>query len=111
MPCYTVSESKIDLAKANPDILREALKAEGYTLQATGGVDTLAGYNVRTDVNVYWRKGAGTTLTTTRAQDVTDKAGATLTRAYSAAAVDYAARRNGWTVKQTQDGKYQIIRR
>lgn len=86
MPCYTVQETKVNLERANPDILREAMNALGvinYAFNAKTGTVTVRGQSV----------------------DVAD-----VKRAYSKQVVLTQAKRFGWTVKEQPDGKLQVLK-
>jgi hypothetical protein len=103
MPCDTITTSKLDLSKASADVLSAALVSLGFTLQThttSKIVATMYGSTVT------WIQGKGTTIKSND-RTLTDK----IPQAYAAATLTIAAKRNNWTVKQTDTNKYQVIRR
>lgn len=108
MPCNTRNTSEIDLSKASPDILRAALLKLGYNLYTDTRTDIRAS---KAGIAFNWTAGQPGRVYGSNSQDVIDNNGKEIKRAYSAAAVEYAAKRNGWTLKQTAPNQYQAIRR
>lgn len=106
MPCYTQNTAEIDLSKANPDVLKTALEKLGYRVEIKDGT-LYAGKNHNTET-INWTKGQAATITS---RNNTDQLTKQIKQAYSAAAIEYAAKRNGWTIKQTSGNSYEVIRR
>lgn len=106
MPCDTITTTRLDLSKANADILRQALEAEGYTISLADG-ERIRAY--KGSYTFEWQRGKGSTVTTSTSQGQT--MAEKIQRKYSAAAVAYAAKKNGWLVKSTGENQYQVMKR
>lgn len=104
MPCDSVTTQSINLAKALPDVLRKGLEADGWTI-IDASATTITAYRSITGERVTWTAGQGIE---TRGNAKTPSH---VTRAYSKAAVTWAAQRAGWTVKNETNGKVTLERR
>lgn len=110
MPCdtiTTITTSTLDLSKASADVLTAALVSMGLTvrLKTAGRIEAYT----PNDTTIIWVQGEGTTI---RSQYGEDKAlAAKIPQAYSAAAMSYAAKRNGWLVKPNGLNKFQVMKR
>ncbi|OHB65744.1 MAG: hypothetical protein A2Y76_01575 [Planctomycetes bacterium RBG_13_60_9] len=94
----------INLAKAVPTILEDALKAAGWNITestATG----IAAY--KAGIYLGWVAGKGLNVTGYYPQETVTA----ITKAYSKQAVTWAAKRAGWTVQQTAGDKLTVTRR
>lgn len=105
MPCDSISTQSINLAKAMPELVEEAMKSLGMTLY--NKTKTMIQARTSDWSYVTWTAGQGLTVDGENNQKhITD-----LTKAYSKQAVTWAAQRAGWTVKQTADDKLTVTRR
>lgn len=95
----------MNLSKAIPGIVAEAMKACGWTILD----QTDQAITARTSTStVTWAAGQGLTVLGYGNQQ--GQIGA-VTRAYSKAAVTWAAQRAGWQVQQTSENQLQVTRR
>ncbi len=104
MPCDTQSIQSVNLAKAIPAILEDALKALGWNITestATG----IAAYKAGTYLS--WVAGKGLDVAGYDPQEAV----MAVTKAYSKQAVSWAAKRAGWNVQQTAGDKLTVTRR
>ena len=104
MPCDTVTTQTVALAKAVPDILRDALAADGWTIRESTSSRIYAYSGGST---VVWESGKGLTVRGYNGQQTVTR----ITKAYSVQAVKWSAQRAGWTVKQTADNILTVTRR
>lgn len=91
------------MSKASAEILVSALASLGLTVQTKTATKIVAQSYGAT---VTWIQGKGTTI---RSND--NSLAEKIPQAYAASTLSYAAKRNGWTVKQTDLNKFQVIRR
>ncbi len=101
MPCNSIVTQSVSLKNANPDVLTNALKADGWRVIETSAGSILA---YRAGENVLWEKGKG--VGTSGGIETVEE----VTRAYSREAVTWAAKRAGWKVKQTGENKMVVSR-
>lgn len=104
MPCNTITTTKLDLSKASAEVLASALASLGLTVREKTATRVYA--VGRNNTTVEWQQGKGTIV---RTQDTT--LAAKIPQSYAAATIALAAKRNGWLVKQTEQNKFQVIRR
>lgn len=104
MPCDSITTQSIDLAKALPGLLAEALEANGWEIQTNTG-QTISAYKFGARLN--WVSGKGLEVQARVPSETVQE----VTKAYSAQAVKWAAQRAGWTVKQTAQDQLTINRR
>lgn len=84
MPCDTIQQTTVDLAKANPDLLKAALQTLGITEYTfKNGVVTVQNSPVDSAV---------------------------IKQAYSKQIVISQAKRFGWGIRELADGKLQILK-
>lgn len=105
MPCDTVTTQSVNLANAIPSILAESLTKSGWTLYETTDA-RITGY--LSGATLEWNKGKGLSM---RGYGNTQQQIVDVTRAYSVAAVSWAAQRAGWNIKQTAANQMQATRR
>jgi hypothetical protein len=99
MPCDQINLISVDLSAANEGILHDALAADADIKQAGKGF-TYKGYPFEIK--------EGKVIADER--DAVEIANA-VNRAYSNQTVKVAAKRYGWAVKQTSDGKLTLSKR
>lgn len=108
MPCNTVTTQSVALAKAIPSLVEEAMKSLGWKIIERKDASLTATHE-RSKVG--WIQGKGVyawgDVSVAQNQEEIKK----LTKAYSKAAVTWAAQRAGWTVKQTGPDTLEVIRR
>lgn len=106
MPCDSITTQTISggLSKAVVPVLLEALKALGWTVTASDTASITASKGLQ---KITWAAGTGVTVSAGNPQAVYSE----IVRAYSKAAVSWAAQRAGWTVKATGENKMTITRR
>lgn len=104
MPCDSISLQSVNLAKATPDILLDALTALGWNI--TRSTVTQIAAHLAGDTLV-WTAGQGLAVNSVDAQARVKS----LTRMYSVKAVTWAAKRAGWSIQQAQDNKLIASRR
>lgn len=106
MPCDTIRTNSVDLAsigRIDADLLASALNQLGIrcTVGSTGTVKYISGSNVNwqpgQDLNLY-RGASGISLDQVK-------------QAYSAEVIKSTAKRYGWTLKQTAQFKFQVVKR
>ena len=104
MPCDSITTQSINLANAIKDLVRDAMTANHYNVvvEADTGLRARKG-----GVIVDWAKGKGLTVTASSPQRHID----TITQAYSARAITWAAQRAGWQVKQDATNTLTITKR
>ena len=109
MPCNTISTQTFSsaLTKADQSILVTALEKAGYRI-----THNIPGSLKASDTNgtVSWTQGLGVTVSAYRyvSKDSVVKA---IQQGYSKAAVEWAAKRAGWSVTQQTETKYLVTRR
>lgn len=106
MPCNTITTVSLDLKNAVPDVLSEAMRSLGYEVTATSPL-SFTGRNRQTGATFEWSRSTGLQIRGYAGQTEEAK----IMPAYSKAAVAWAAKRNGWTVKTTTGDKMQLVRR
>lgn len=115
MPCWTVAKSEVKLQGLNPEFLRAALTALGFSIN-TAEYSQRRGYSFSADrfsdgVSVVIAlDGTVSVNASERATDLT-KLGNEVKRAYSVQVVQAASKRFGWSLKQTSENKYAVQRR
>ena len=103
-PCDSVTTQSINLAKAAPNLLLDALKSLGWAITESTASRIFASLG---GCDLQWTAGQGVTVIGPKCQEQTVK----LTQAYSQNAISWAAQRAGWTVKQNADNKMTVTRR
>lgn len=102
MPCYTQQKSVVQFgAQTDVNLLKLALERMGFSVRATQRGLSFSSFT---------RSGTfenGTLSISSREQEDTNA----FKRAYSAEVVRAASKRFGWTVKQTEENKFQVTRR
>ena len=107
MPCDRITTTTLDMSKANPTVLAETLVSMGFKIAAIStGTHIVA---TQGNITIEWTQGQGTKVSSTYGTD--QKIAEQLPRKYSAAAIAYAAKKNGWMFKQVEENKFQVIRR
>jgi hypothetical protein len=104
MPCNTITTTKLEMTKANADVLTMALEALGMTVTEKSGVKIVA--NSRGE-SLTWIAGKGITIKSTR----TSKIASTLQQEYSKQAIQWVAKRSGWQVKQESENMFAVSKR
>jgi hypothetical protein len=102
MPCWTITETKLDLSKANSLVLKDALTKLGMRIEVQTA-DRIVAHKGNTTVT--WIKGKGTTV---RGSDQT--IAENLPKTYSQAAIAYAAKVNRWNVIKTDENHFAVVR-
>ena len=101
MPCDTRTETTLELADPNPEILRAALIAVGFWDLAASGTTRLYAYHDTLGIAATLTTAGTLTVSQTRWSPLdSTAAGNVIRRAYSAEVVKQAARRYHWTLKQ-----------
>lgn len=98
MPCYTVTKVTLELNNANLDLLTKAVMK--HTKSTIRSIDN----------GIAWLEGSYD-KTTGKLVVRSEELGKLIKREYSGEIVKAQAKRFGWTVKETSDFKYQIIKR
>lgn len=121
MPCWTVQTSTLNLTNADPDLLEAALVKLGFTnihrndayAENVGAVLTADRFSDSVSVKVTRDGRVQATLSgSARAAGVSiEKLGSEVSRAYSREVVVSTAKRFGWTLKQTGEDEFQVMRR
>jgi hypothetical protein len=106
VPCNTITTQSVALAKAMPEIVAEAIKTCGGQISLLSQLPTAIQATIGNN-RITWTAGKGITVQGYNNQEQIK----TLTKAYSKQAVTWAAKRAGWTVKQTADDKLTVSRR
>jgi methenyltetrahydromethanopterin cyclohydrolase len=107
MPCDSITTQTVALAKAQPAILAEALKAAGWQVSVNEPAKVCASNTAGESVT--WLAGSGLAITAAPSQ--TKRVEAAVIQAYSKAAVSWAAARAGWQVASSQGNKLTLTRR
>lgn len=102
MPCDSNTTQTVSLAKAIPAVMADALKAAGWTLTQNTPTEIQA-YN--NGSSMIWTAGKGMTINGSAGVE------SSIIRAYSKAAVSWAAQRAGWQVSSTDGNKMTLTRR
>lgn len=99
MPCYTITTVKLELKAANMELLRKAVEAvtKETRIQTEGQ-------------KMFWYGGSYDKQTGTLTVRKEEQ-GNLIKRAYTGEVIKDKAKRMGWQVKQTEEFKYQIIKR
>jgi hypothetical protein len=97
MPCWTVSNSTVDLGKMQLDLLHAALAAMGLNpTTLPNGIRFAGGF---------YDKATGK-MTGTRLPDVNE-----VKQSYAASVVKSTAQKYGWALREVSKYKYEVIRR
>jgi hypothetical protein len=104
MPCDTITTQSINLSRALPPVLLQALESDGWTIDEKTETKINAH---KGNASLTWTAGRGLSVQHSSPQQYLDS----ITRAYSAKAVSWAAQRAGWTVKQNADQTITVNRR
>lgn len=106
MPCDTITTAKLDLTKANNEVLISILVALGFNIN-TKDMERITASNSNT--NIIWTRTSGLSVRTrgSTAERWADKIQTT----YTSQVIQTTAKRFGWQVKQLGNDKYQVIRR
>ncbi len=107
MPCNTITTQSIALAKAIPTILLNALEAAGWNIPLRSKTDGKSITAYKGGATLTWTAGSGLSVRSSTPQPLI----AEITKAYSAQAVTWAAKRAGWQVQQTASDKLTVTRR
>ena len=105
MPCDTIQTNVVDVGAMHAGLLAQACKRAGYEHEVMypGRVlVTIDGYRVAIERGKVWAVGESAT----RAESIA----ASIKRAYSGEVVRYAAAKNGWRVRETGVGQFQVIK-
>ena len=102
MPCNTITTTELDFKNADALVFKQMLKDLGMNIT----VDTATKLVARKgNTTISWEKGIGT-----KVQSDTNIA-ETIKQKYSAAAIAWAAKKNGWLVNQKSENKFEVVRR
>lgn len=106
MPCWNVKFFEMKLEAANQDLLISALSALGYepTKFVDGSITIRPGAGIYGAITIKDGKLYGSETTTGRMEEVAGK----IKGAYAAEAVKVAAKRFGFSVKQSADNKLTL---
>jgi hypothetical protein len=102
MPCYTVTTTKLDLKKANIDVMAAAISALGLTVNHIEGRGLVAN---GIGVNVTWSAENGTVIS---ARDTTWAE--RLRAQYGKSAIAATATRFGWQTRTINATQFDVIR-
>lgn len=117
MPCWTVQENGLEIKNPDPETMISALAALGFSVNQTA--DAIRDGHFEADCfsgdcaycSVTWKRD-GLKLHLSRAAKITMEALTSKVKvAYSGEIVKTAAKRFGWSVKQTSETQFQVIRR
>lgn len=103
MPCYTVRTYEVEAGKLHADLLVEALEAMGWSARRLG--DDVV-YQTKEGARGRYSAGTGRFATQGAEVDV-----AAVKQQYARRAVERAAKRVGWNVKQGAGNKLVLRRR
>lgn len=108
MPCNSITTQSVNLKNAFSDLVVEAMTASRWVvyLATTTQVKGWIGAS-----QVTWVKGQGLSIRGYQGQVQNQKTLNEITKAYSVAAVTWAAKRAGWQVQQTAADKLTVSRR
>lgn len=99
MPCDSIETTEVDFKSASPDFVRRALQSLGYEVTENNGALTgdkdWAESVIFVDGSLEIRTRSGVDA-------------ATITRAYSAEIIKFAAEEYGWQFEQTGENEYAI---
>lgn len=117
MPCWTVAESKVNLANADQGLLQKALQKLGFSNFHTN--DNYAGrFNARftadrfsDQTSVKLMNDGTISVTAAGSQTSLDALAAEVKRAYSGAIITESASRFGWLLKPQGENKWQVLKR
>ena len=107
MPCDSITTQSVNLSNAMAPLLADALRQSGYTVNLEQP-DRINAYG--NGAYIVWAKGVGLDIDARTSQAGQDTV-QTITQAYSARAVTWAAGRAGWTVKAINTNTFQVTRR
>ncbi len=98
MPCWTITQVKLELLNANLDLLKKALESMGHTVYQNGN-------------NLYWQDGM---YDKTKDQLVlgngSEREGNRIKQAYSTEILKSNARKFGWRLKFKGNNHWQVIK-
>lgn len=109
MPCWEVRTTNVVLKAENASLLAQALRAENSEFDRVvveGGQITAR--HTPTRVGVTIRNG---TAVVSESQEVADKVGNAVNRAYSREVLRKSASRFGWVLKEQSDGNFVAEKR
>lgn len=109
MPCNTIRQSTINLAKVDHDLLKAALETMGMTCYvAQGGILVARDRYGRAATIQNGKLTHDTRMIGTGGQPLTENM---VKQAYSGEVVKSQAKKFGWAVRQTADNQYVVVRR
>jgi hypothetical protein len=115
MPCYTISETGIDINRPDLGLLEKALESIGYVKRpqkfaSTEGLD-VAYYRDNSWTMVGLKNGELRVMIRDGSQMTDTDAKNEVQRAYSAEIVKHVSQRYGWRLQQKSDRKFVAARR
>ena len=105
MPCDTITTQSIKLAKAMPELVKQAMEDLGWNI-ITATTTQITAENSYYET-ILWKAGKGLTIRGSNTESIASK----LSKAYSKQAVTWAAQRAGWQVKSVNDNTLNVTRR
>lgn len=105
MPCDTITTQSVVLAKAMPELVKQALEDTGWRI--TSNIITRIVANNSYGDSITWETGKGIVLQGDNAEKKINE----VNQAYSKRAVTWAAQRAGWQVTINTNNTLNIIRR
>lgn len=112
MPCDTVQTTSVDLGKMAAPLAVAAVRAletAGEIRNVTISADA-SRISFRDRAGYLHTMAAGRLTSTAAGEELTGAAAAAVRRAYSAQVIEYAARRQGWTLQKTGARQYAARR-
>lgn len=107
MPCDSVTTQSVNLNMAIADVLADALRADGWRIIIMQTTDSVQAY--KSGQSLEWQKGKGLSIRGSEFRN--NETISAITQAYSRQAVQWAAKRAGWTVQQTAADQLTVTRR
>ena len=105
MPCDTITTQSIKLAKAMPELVKQAMEDMGWYITSNNTNRIIAKQFGET---IIWEANKGITVSGSNTENTIKE----ISKAYSKRAVTWAAQRAGWQVTNTNDNNIlNIIRR
>lgn len=102
MPCDSIQLNSLEISKMDPKLLARALTALGaQSVRVTAG-----GAATFTLDGVACRLGGGRFIVEAGAEHLADK----VKQAYGRQSVIYAAKKNGWQIKETKPNVFAVIK-
>lgn len=105
MPCNSITTQTVNLKNAMFDLVHMTLKKQGYTISSMEVNNRIVATTYGTRIE--WVKGQGLTVTGYNNQQTIKE----ITKAYSATAVCWAAKRAGWQVQTAAADQLTVTRR